>query len=176
MLLEEDIDFVKSQVSMRDIAIHYGIKINRNGYISCPFHNEKTASMKLYSGTKGYYCFGCGSGGTIFNFVMEYENKEFDESVRMVADIFNIKISDGRNLSTDVKKKALSNRIRALIKSEESNIELHQLSSLSDTINLFENIMRIAHPYGDIFCNIGNTLPILKGEWEERFKEYCDSR
>lgn len=176
MFLDEDIDFVKSQVSVRDIAIHYGIKINRNGYISCPFHHEKTASMKLYSGNKGYYCFGCGAGGTIFNFVMEYENKTFEESVRMVADVFNIKISDGNDMGADAKKKAMNQKIRALIQSEESKLELHNLSSLSDTINLFENVMRIAHPYGDIFCNIGNTLPILKGEWEERFQKYCDSR
>lgn len=176
MLLDEDISLVKSQVSMIDIANYYGIKINRNGYISCPFHNEKTASMKVYTGIKGYYCFGCGAGGTIFNFVMDYENKTFEEAVRMVADVFNIKISDGKNLSADTKKKAASQRIISLIKSEESKIELHQLSALSDSINLFQSVMSSVQPYGEIFCAIGNMFPILQGEWEERFNEYCDAR
>lgn len=176
MLLNEDISLVKSQVSMIDIANYYGIKINRNGYISCPFHNEKTASMKVYTGIKGYYCFGCGAGGNIFNFVMNYNGKSFEEAVRMVANAFNIPISDGGNLSMDAKKKAVSQRIRALIKSEESKMESHQLSALSDTINLFKFVMRTVNPYGTIFCNIGNLLPILKGEWDERFRVYCDSR
>lgn len=176
MLIDEDIELVKYQVSMINIANYYGIKINRNGYISCPFHNEKTASMKVYPGIKGYYCFGCGAGGNIFNFVMNYDGRSFEEAVRMVANAFNIPISDGENLSMDAKKRAVSQRIRALIKSEESKMESHQLSALSDTINLFEFVMRTVNPYGTIFCNIGNLLPILKGEWDERFRVYCDSR
>ena len=176
MLIDEDIELVKYQVSMINIANYYGIKINRNGYISCPFHNENTASMKVYPGIKGYYCFGCGAGGNIFNFVMNYDGRSFEEAVRMVANAFNIPISDGENLSMDAKKRAVSQRIRALIKSEESKMESHQLSALSDTINLFEFVMRTVNPYGTIFCNIGNLLPILKGEWDERFRVYCDSR
>ena len=179
MLLNEDIDLVKSQVSMVDIAGYYGMRVNRKGFTLCPFHNDKRPSMQVFSGymkNDGYYCRSCGAGGTIFNFVMEYENKTFEESVRMVADVFNIKISDENNMSVDVKKKAVNQKIRALIRSEESKMESHQLSALSDTINLFEFVMRTVNPYGTIFCNIGNLLPILKGEWDERFRVYCDSR
>lgn len=179
MLLDEDIELVKSKVSMRDIANYYGMRVNRKGFALCPFHSDKHPSMQVFPGyTKkdGYYCRSCGYGGSIFSFIMKYENKTFEESVRMVADVFNIKITDGNNLSADTKKKAASQRIRIIIKSEESKIELHQLSALSGTINLFENIMRTARPYGTIFCNIGNTLPVLKGEWDDRFRVYCDER
>lgn len=179
MLLDEDIELVKSQVSMRDIANYYGMRVNRKGFVLCPFHDDKHPSMQVFPGytrKDGYYCRSCGAGGTIFNFVMEYENKTFEESVRMVADVFNIKISDGNNMSADAKKKAASQRIRALIQSEESKMELHQLSALSDTIILFENVMRVVNPYETIFCSIGNALPVLKGEWDERFRVYCDER
>lgn len=176
MLLNDDIERVKSQVSMRDIANHYGIKINRKGYISCPFHNEKTASMKVYPGIKGYYCFGCGAGGTIFNFVMEYENKTFEEAVRMVADVFRIRISDGNNLSEDDKNMMSEQRMKATIQSEESKIEIHELRLLSDTIHLFQSVMWASHPYGELFCTIGNMIPVLQGEWDEKFQQYCDRR
>lgn len=179
MLLDEDIDLVKSQVSMMDIANYYGMRVNRKGYVLCPFHNDKHPSMQVFPGhikKDGYYCRSCGYGGSIFSFVMKYENKTFEESVRMVADVFNIKISDGNNLNEDTKKKAAFQKIRLIIQSEESKIKLHQLSALSDTINLFETVMRTARPYGAIFCNIGNTLPTLKGEWDDRFRVYCDER
>ena len=176
MLLNDDIERVKSQVSMRDIANHYGIKINRKGYISCPFHNEKTASMKVYPGIKGYYCFGCGAGGTIFNFVMEYEGKTFEDSVRTVASVFDIQITDGKNLSDDDRKRAASQRIRAMMQEEESRIELHGLTVLSGTINLFQSVMHVSHPYGELFCTLGNMLPLLHEEWDERFQQYCDRR
>ena len=179
MLLNEDIDLVKSQVSMVDIAGYYGMRVNRKGFALCPFHNDKHPSMQVFSGymkNDGYYCRSCGAGGTIFNFVMNYEGKSFEEAVRMVADAFGIKISDGNNVSPDAKKKAVSQRIRALIKSEESKMEAQQLSTLSETINLFNDAMKVSKPYGEIFCEIGNMIPVLQGEWDERFKEYCDRR
>ena len=179
MLLNEDIDLVKSQVSMVDIAGYYGMRVNRKGFTLCPFHNDKHPSMQVFSGymkNDGYYCRSCGAGGTIFNFVMNYEGKSFEEAVRMVANAFGIKISDGNNMSPDAKKKAVSQRIRAFIESEEAKIEIYQLSALSETINLFQGAMMSANPYGEIFCEIGNELPVLQGEWDEKFNEYCDRR
>lgn len=179
MLLDEDIDLVKSQVSMMDIANHYGMRVNRKGYALCPFHNDKNPSMQVFSGyTKndGFYCRSCGAGGTIFNFVMEYEGKTFEESVRTVASVFGIQISDGKNLSDDVRKRVMSQRIRTMIQEEESKIELHELRLMSETIQLFQTAMRTSHPYGELFCTIGNMIPVLQFEWDERFQQYCDKR
>ena len=47
---------IKRRYSMADILERYGIRPNKAGFISCPFHNEKTASMKVYKDS--YYCFG----------------------------------------------------------------------------------------------------------------------
>ena len=179
MLLNEDIELVKSQVSMRDIANHYGMRVNRKGFTLCPFHNDKHPSMQVFPGyikNDGYYCRSCGAGGTIFNFVMEYEGKTFEESVRTVASIFEIQISDGKNLSDDVRKRVMSQRIRAMIQEEESKIELHELTVISETINLFQSAMQASYPYGELFCSIGNMIPVLQFEWDERFQQYCDKR
>ena len=58
---------IKSRIRMRDVANRYGISANRSGNAVCPFHSEKTPSMKLYE--DGFYCFGCGAGGDVIKFV-----------------------------------------------------------------------------------------------------------
>lgn len=52
----------------------------------CPFHNEKSPSFSVSPAKQMYYCFGCGAGGNVITFVMEYENLTFQEAVRMLAD------------------------------------------------------------------------------------------
>lgn len=52
----------------------------------CPFHNEKTGSFTVYTNTNSYYCFGCGAGGDVINFMMRIENLDYIEAVRMLAD------------------------------------------------------------------------------------------
>ena len=51
---------VKQSATTRQAAEHYGIHVNRNGMACCPFHNDKTPSMKL---DRRYHCFGCGADG-----------------------------------------------------------------------------------------------------------------
>lgn len=80
-------DQVKSLVTIQEVAEHYGFHPNRAGYICCPFHNEKTASMKLYSGQRGFHCFGCGVGGSVIDFVMKLFDVPFRQAIlRINAD------------------------------------------------------------------------------------------
>jgi DNA primase len=51
----------------------------------CPFHQEKTPSFHVSPAKQSYYCFGCGAGGTVFQFIMDYEHVEFVEAVRRLA-------------------------------------------------------------------------------------------
>ena len=80
-------DQVKSLVTIQEVAEHYGFHPNRAGYICCPFHNEKTASLKLYDGQRGFHCFGCGAGGTVIDFVMKLFDIPFRKAIlRINAD------------------------------------------------------------------------------------------
>ena len=56
---------VKQSVTTRQAAEHYGIHVGRNGMACCPFHNDKTPSMKL---DRRYHCFGCGTDGDVIDF------------------------------------------------------------------------------------------------------------
>src|SRR6202049_1523816 len=51
----------------------------------CPFHQEKTPSFFVNPSKQSYYCHGCGAGGAVFQFLMQYENIDFPESVRRLA-------------------------------------------------------------------------------------------
>jgi DNA primase len=51
----------------------------------CPFHNEKTPSFHVSPSKQSYYCFGCGAGGSVFQFLMQYENVDFPEAVRRLG-------------------------------------------------------------------------------------------
>jgi len=78
---------VKSLVTIQEVAEHYGFHPNRAGFICCPFHIEKTASMKLYNGERGFHCFGCGAGGTVIDFVMKLFDIPFRQAIlRINAD------------------------------------------------------------------------------------------
>lgn len=74
-------DQVKSLVPVRDAAEYYGFRPNRTGYICCPFHDEKTASLKLYDGQQGFHCFGCGAHGSVIDFVMNLFGIPFRQAV-----------------------------------------------------------------------------------------------
>ncbi len=58
---------VKEQLKLRDVAAYYGLRVNRAGFASCPFHKERTPSMKLYD--DHFYCFGCQSSGDVISLV-----------------------------------------------------------------------------------------------------------
>ena len=69
------------------ISMYVNLKKKGANYFGlCPFHNEKSPSFSVSPGKQMYYCFGCGAGGNVITFVMEYENYSFVEAVKMLAD------------------------------------------------------------------------------------------
>lgn len=85
---DDIIEEVRMKNDIVDVISQY-VKLTRKGnsyFGLCPFHNEKTPSFSVTPSKQMYYCFGCGAGGNVFTFVMEYENFTFGEALKYLAD------------------------------------------------------------------------------------------
>lgn len=85
---DEIIEEVRSRNDIVEVISAY-VKLQKKGssyFGLCPFHNEKSPSFSVSRQKQMYYCFGCGAGGNVFTFLMEYENYSFVEALRYLAD------------------------------------------------------------------------------------------
>ena len=85
---DDIIEEVRMKNDIVDVISQY-VKLRRKGssyFGLCPFHNEKTPSFSVTPSKQMYYCFGCGNGGNVFTFIMEYENFTFGEALKFLAD------------------------------------------------------------------------------------------
>lgn len=80
----------------------------------CPFHKERTPSFQVNPQRQIFKCFGCGAGGSVFRFVMEYEHIDFNSAVRKLAEKVNIKIPEAEMSAEDYQKLDLRRRLLAL--------------------------------------------------------------
>jgi DNA primase len=67
----------------------------------CPFHQEKTPSFTVSPSRQTFHCFGCGAGGSVFRFVMDYEHLEFPAAVKKLAGRVGIPVVEERGANTD---------------------------------------------------------------------------
>ena len=85
---DEIIEEVRSRSDIVDVISQY-VRLARKGstyFGLCPFHNEKTGSFSVSPNKQMYYCFGCGAGGNVFTFLMQYENFTFGEAMETLAE------------------------------------------------------------------------------------------
>ena len=85
----------------------------------CPFHREKSPSFHVSPQKQAYYCFGCGAGGSVFKFVMEYERVDFATAVRRLAQKAGITIIEEASAPGDDKRRELRGRL----------LEVHKLAA-----------------------------------------------
>ncbi len=88
---EEDINEVRERNDLVEVVSGY-VNLKKAGRLFkglCPFHKEKTPSFVIDPAKQLYYCFGCGEGGNVYNFLMKIENIDFPESVQMLAERTN---------------------------------------------------------------------------------------
>ena len=85
---DEVIEEVRSRNDIVDVISAY-VKLQKKGsswFGLCPFHNEKSPSFSVSPSKQMYYCFGCGAGGNVIGFIMQYENYTFPEAVRFLGE------------------------------------------------------------------------------------------
>ena len=111
-------DDIKNRINMIDVCKTYGFNIQRGNFICCPFHNEKTPSLKLYDGNRGFYCFGCGKHGSVIDFVMLYFGLDFKSAIIKLNDDFRLGLPIGQKID---RRKQLEMQRQAFLRKRETD-------------------------------------------------------
>lgn len=153
MYSREVIDEVISRNDIVDVISGY-VKLKKNGssYTGlCPFHNEKSPSFSVSGQRQLYHCFGCGVGGNVITFIMEYENMTFLEAVKMLGERAGVALPETSVSEQDKKERVIRDRLLEInkiaatyyyrqLRSDRGRVGLEYLKKreLSDsTINSF---------------------------------------
>ena len=104
---DEIIEEVRAGNDIVDVISGY-VKLQKKGssyFGLCPFHNEKSPSFSVSRDKQMYYCFGCGAGGNVFTFLMEYENYTFVEALKVLAERAGVSLPEAE-YSQEAREKA----------------------------------------------------------------------
>ena len=170
---DETIEEVRSKNDIVDVIGGYiSLKKKGNTYSACcPFHHEKTPSFHVSKDKQMYHCFGCGVGGNVYTFIMEYENYSFPEAVKLLADRSGTPLPEKemsneqrqrenyRTLLKDMNRTAAAYFHYLLLKTEHGKKAMDYLLGRGLTE---DTIVKFAMGYSDIYEN--DLYKYLKGK------------
>lgn len=152
-------DEVKARLTMEQVAREYGYTPNRGGFICCPFHVEKTASLKLYE--RSFHCYGCGAGGTVIDFVAMLFNLDPLDAVKRLNEDFHLGLDlDGRPDPDELRERKRTQEARKLFDSWREQ-----------TLNMLDACIRVAN-LAD-FENLTDAAALAL-QWRETFVFWAD--
>lgn len=150
------IDYVK-KVPIQDIITYYDIKQKR-GYVSCPFHDEKTPSAKVYEATNTGYCFGCHKLFDGIELVKKFEKVDFEKAVMFIYKHFTNTIFEAKENKSDISLFCkINDELRDLMsvvwQDKEKRIKVMGLMQTIDMntennlliLKLYHNIIGVVH-------------------------------
>ena len=129
------VEEIRAKNDIVDVISGY-VRIQKKGsnYMGlCPFHNEKSPSFSVSGSKQIYHCFGCGAGGNVFTFLMNYENFTFQEAIKELAARANVDLPE-MEYSAEHKKEADKKAILLEINKEAAKYFYYQLRQESGKI------------------------------------------
>lgn len=127
---DELVEEVRAKNDIVDVISDY-VRLQKKGssyFGLCPFHNEKSPSFSVSRTKQMYYCFGCGAGGNVFTFIMEYENYSFLEALKFLADRAGVELPE-QEYSREARQRADLKAILLEINKAAANYFYVQLKS-----------------------------------------------
>lgn len=98
-MMEQAARRVKELVRITDVLARYNLTPSRAGFLHCPFHSgDRDASFKIYPATDSWYCFGCGEGGDVIDFVAKMERCGFAEALKKLNADFCLGLEEKQSL------------------------------------------------------------------------------
>ncbi len=158
---------IKAALDIERVVSFYGYEPNRQGFVSCPFHSERTASFKIYPKSNSFYCFGCGAGGDVIDFVRLLYGLDFRQAcVRLEADFGLVGVTD--SASPELSERA-----------KKRNAEKAEYKALKERFVRYRQIIRdkapkaVGEPLSPEFAKAINEMPHIENrlrELEEKWK------
>ena len=110
---KEVIEEVRARNDIVDlVSEHLALKRRGKTYVGlCPFHSEKTPSFSVSPDRQTYHCFGCGKGGNVIGFVMDYENLSFPEALRSLAARAGMQLPEREASKEELRERSLKERL-----------------------------------------------------------------
>ena len=121
---------IKMAVSVKEAVEYYGLEVNRGNMVCCPFHNDRTPSMKLNDDY--FYCFGCGTHGDVIDLVARLFNLSSYDAAKKLA--YDFGINPDKPPATAALRKPKYPLAKAFQREE-----LHCQRVLCDYLHLLEN-------------------------------------
>lgn len=137
--MQSSIDEVLRRSDLAEIASTY-VSLRRNGsdFVGlCPFHREKTPSFHINSDKQLFYCFGCGSGGNLIDFVKKIENLDFVDAIQFLAERAGVTLEE-EVYSPEVKKQH---------DMRERILKMNKLAAKRFVANLSKDAAKVAQEY-----------------------------
>lgn len=180
-------DKIKAAVSALDVCEKYGIEVNRAGFARCPFHaggNERTPSMRVWRGDRGYYCFSCHASGDSIALAQGILGISFSEAIRRLDSDFNLGLNIGGRLSRNEQirankelwerrkaKEKVENEHRALI--DEFNQAVAQIRQMEEAIDTDAPPDRDAE-WSESFCYALATQSFARQRADEALEQLAE--
>ena len=147
---------VKQTLDTKYVFEFYGLKPNNKGFVCCFEHAEKTPSMKVYNGDRGYFCFGCNASGDIIDFVKKYFNLTFMQAIEKLNVDFSLGLPINRQTTAREREKMALQAFerKRQIKSreeEKKRLETEYWAAYDEWLRL-DNILRERKPKNPAFA------------------------
>lgn len=144
---------------MPEVATYLGFEVNSRGFIRSPFHDEKTASCKLYKEPgRGYYDFSAGEGGDCIRFVARTQGLNSWESCRLLVEAFNLPIDMKSTHLTrqNVQKLKQQREADQKRKAVDQKKWIAEMDNLKAIIAACEELLKSPHiqPMSDLWCSV----------------------
>lgn len=148
---------VNNLLSMPEVAVYLGFHPNSKGFIKSPFHDEKTASCKLYKEPgRGYYDFSAGEGGDCVRFVARTQGLNSWEACKLLVEAFSLPISMKnthltKNKVQELERQREQDRRRKAVIKRKWTIEVDRLKA---EIEVYENLLKSEHipVFSSVWC------------------------
>lgn len=168
---------IKERLTMRDILDRYGYATDKKGFMCCPFHNEKTPSMRIYE--KDYHCFGCQEHGDIITFVQKIFGLSFLDALRKIDADFGLNIY-GDHSFEELRKSHYKNRAiqaeRERMKQQKETADKEYWAAFDEWKRLLDNrkIYQPKTPNDDLHPLFVESLQKLK--YQEQLVDCLNER